>query len=331
MKRIKLIIFALVLMLIPGIVFAHTVTFDTDGGSDIPQQTVDNFGNVNDPGIPTKGELYFMYWYDDDEGHPWDFRNFVTSDMTLHAKWIDKSNVISKMDISVKMLEAGTKIEVKEIYNGDTLIGLDVPSLETTINPAYDQYDTYIVKNRDRVFFEGTLEAGKTYLVFINGWFTTDDHPVVDRNVIITVNGKEIHDFEITSTYSLYAFAELPVMATFDVEGGGQTFIHGDTNTLTFKCEGALDKLTKVLVNGKEIKESDRELSEGSTVLTLTNEYLNSLDAGEYTLTFVYSDGEGSTTFKVVNNPKTGDFIHIYVLTLIMSSIGLLVIRKRLN
>ena len=153
---------------------------------------------------------------------------------------------------------------------------------------------------------------------------------IISRDVVVTVNGVEVDVYHVGNTW-VEIQPELLVMAEYNVEGGNQTFTHGDKTTLKFKCEGALDKLTKVLVNGKEIKESDRELSEGSTVLTLNNTYLNSLDAGEYTLTFVYSDGEGSTTFKVVNNPKTGDNIMIYASLFGLSIMGLYILRKRFN
>ena len=40
-------------------------------------------------------------------------------------------------------------------------------------------------------------------------------------------------------------------------------------------------------------------IKSGSTIATLSNSYLSTLDKGTYTLTFVYTDGEVSTIFVV--------------------------------
>ena len=62
-----------------------TVSFDTQGGSTVPAQTVSYGGKVTEPVAPTKTDYSFTGWYNGDT--QWDFDTPVTSDMTLYAKW----------------------------------------------------------------------------------------------------------------------------------------------------------------------------------------------------------------------------------------------------
>ena len=62
-----------------------TVSFDTQGGSTVPAQTVSYGGKVTEPAAPTKTGYSFTGWYNGDT--QWNFDTPVTSDMTLYAKW----------------------------------------------------------------------------------------------------------------------------------------------------------------------------------------------------------------------------------------------------
>ena len=68
----------------------YTVTFDTDGGSEVASVTVKEGDLIARPQNPEKssrdGEYQFVCWTY--EGRPWDFEgNTVTQDITLVAKW----------------------------------------------------------------------------------------------------------------------------------------------------------------------------------------------------------------------------------------------------
>lgn len=64
----------------------HKVSFNTDGGSQIPLVTVIDGGLIEKPSDPTKELYLFGAWYYGSE--PWDFENdTVTSDITLSATW----------------------------------------------------------------------------------------------------------------------------------------------------------------------------------------------------------------------------------------------------
>ena len=68
----------------------YTVTFDSDGGSEVASITILAGEKVSKPTNPQKSssssEYEFLYW--EYNGEEWDFeKNVVTSNITLVAKW----------------------------------------------------------------------------------------------------------------------------------------------------------------------------------------------------------------------------------------------------
>lgn len=63
----------------------HTVTFDSNGGSAVDAQTVDDGGKAVKPADPTRDGYTFAGWMLD--GQPYDFGQPVTGDITLTAEW----------------------------------------------------------------------------------------------------------------------------------------------------------------------------------------------------------------------------------------------------
>lgn len=66
-----------------------TVSFDSQGGSEIPQQTVTSGETVTKPeSAPTRDGYTFTGWYTDSEAKTaYDFATPVTADLTLYAGW----------------------------------------------------------------------------------------------------------------------------------------------------------------------------------------------------------------------------------------------------
>lgn len=64
----------------------YTVTFDSDGGSEVPSQTVNSGSKATEPNDPTKEGFTFEGWVDGN-GDPFDFDTLITSNITLYADW----------------------------------------------------------------------------------------------------------------------------------------------------------------------------------------------------------------------------------------------------
>ncbi|MEW4371877.1 InlB B-repeat-containing protein [Paenibacillus kandeliae] len=67
----------------------HTVTFDVDGGTTVPNQTVNEGATLSRPTDPTRSGYTFNGWYSDSaRSQRFDFAKVtVTSDVTLYAGW----------------------------------------------------------------------------------------------------------------------------------------------------------------------------------------------------------------------------------------------------
>ena len=72
---------------------SYTIVFDTNGGSIVSEQGVTGGDKIIEPGDPTKFGYEFDGWYTDEEcTQIWTFEtDTVTGNLTLYAKWKDKS------------------------------------------------------------------------------------------------------------------------------------------------------------------------------------------------------------------------------------------------
>jgi len=75
----------------------YTVTFDSQGGSEVDSQTVAHGGKVTEPTAPTRTGYTFDGWYKELEcTNAWTFAtDKVTSVMTLYAKWTINSYTVT--------------------------------------------------------------------------------------------------------------------------------------------------------------------------------------------------------------------------------------------
>ena len=68
----------------------YQVGFDTNGGSTVDSQTVEEGSTVTKPADPTKDGYTFDGWYSNEElTTAYDFSTLVTADLTLYAKWTE--------------------------------------------------------------------------------------------------------------------------------------------------------------------------------------------------------------------------------------------------
>ena len=70
----------------------YTVTFNSNGGSQVDSIQVPSGSSVTKPTDPTKDNMVFAGWYQDDKlTTPFDFTTKVTSNITLYAAWSEKT------------------------------------------------------------------------------------------------------------------------------------------------------------------------------------------------------------------------------------------------
>lgn len=121
----------------------YTVTFDTDGGSEVDAQTVAYGEKAKTPADPTKTGYTFAGW--ELGGNAYDFAASVTEDMTLTAKWKDSEKPTGEIKIS--------KNSWKSFLNNITF-GLFFKDTQTVTINAADNSDEavtveYLLSNKE--------------------------------------------------------------------------------------------------------------------------------------------------------------------------------------
>ena len=67
---------------------SYTVTFDSNGGSDVSSQSLRYGAKATKPSVPSKNGFVFIGWYSDTGlESAFNFDTAITGDITLYAKW----------------------------------------------------------------------------------------------------------------------------------------------------------------------------------------------------------------------------------------------------
>ena len=95
------------------------------------------------------------------------------------------------------------------------------------------------------------------------------------------------------------------------IEGANGSWTQNSDGTLTVRADGVFSKFTGVMVDGKGIDSKNYTAQSGSTIVTLSKDYLATLSVGQHSLTVLFNDGYARTNFTVnavtPDNPQTGD------------------------
>ena len=133
----------------------------------------------------------------------------------------------------------------------------------------------------------------------------------------------------ITSNINLEVVVEKIVYEV--TEGANQKYTITKNNEAKFKINADYSLFDgKVYVDGVLVDSENYTSESGSTIITFKKEYVDSLSVGEHTLKVLFNDGgEAITTFNVArvtvptDNPQTGDNIGFYIISGILSIVGL--------
>ena len=134
----------------------------------------------------------------------------------------------------------------------------------------------------------------------------------------------------ITSNINLEVVVEKIVYEV--IEGANQKYTITKNNEAKFKINADFRLFDdgKVYVDNELVDPKNYTAESGSTIITLKKEFVDTLSVGEHTLKVVFNDGgEAITTFNVArvtvptDNPQTGDNIGFYIISGILSIVGL--------
>lgn len=176
-----------------------------------------------------------------------------------------------------------------------------------------------------------SFESGKTYKYGL--YLKADEGYHFTANTKLKINGT-LYDYKRSESDSelnhpddmatMWIYTDLTLTPQTSeanseykvIEGANGSWVQNTDGTLTFRIDGDFSKFVGIKVDDLWVDAENYTSAKGSTIVTLKNEYLKTLSADEHKITFVYTDGEVSTNFKieeVFENPKTGDNSNIFV------------------
>ena len=127
------------------------------------------------------------------------------------------------------------------------------------------------------------------------------------------------------------------------LDGANSSWTQNSDGSLSVRGSGALSNFVGVKVDGTLVDAKNYTVKEGSTIVTLKADYLNTLSVGTHTFEILWMGGSASTTFTIKadssdngnNNqeeaPETGDntpSVWLFILTII-SGTGLILTAKK--
>lgn len=251
MKKITFLSFvALTIMLVTltSCQKKYKVTFDTDGGSQVPEVSIKKGDIISQPLYPTKEGYYFLYWEKD--GKEYDFNSPVNSDITLKAIW-EAEEYIIKFNTN-----GGNHLSDLIVKYGET-IQVDTPVKE---NFVFDHWE------KDGQYFDLNTPIKESMTLVAS-------YEPIKHNVTIHYNNGEDDKVVVVnqgSTLSeLYATLDEPVYEGYKFIG------YYTTSSLEIQASGFLVVNTDmdIYVKFSKIYHITYHLDEGTPVDELTEEF----------------------------------------------------------
>ena len=193
----------------------------------------------------------------------------------------------------------------------DKLISITAPQAITVANgTAYDAMNLPATVNivtegntvsSAPVTWNTTTPAGGSYepselteqTVILTGTVTCPDS-IDDNGIPLTTT--------ITITISATA-NPIPTPVSYKIlDGANSDWKQNTEETITIRGNGNFSKFVGVKIDGNTIDAKNYTAKEGSTIITLTTDYLKTLSIGTHTFEIVWTDGSASTNFTVSKN-----------------------------
>ena len=277
---------------------SHTVTFETNGGSDIPAKTVSYGETVSEPAAPTKDGYVFKGWYTSSNfSSPYTFGNTISDDITLYAKWdaIEYSIEYELNGGSWKSNNAKTSFTVEDCFV--------LPDAEKLIKTGYgftgwheksDLTDAAVLQ-----IAKGTTENKKYYASWEAGMVNYTvrhfkqnlsrngyDEAISDKQVLTGKTNNQTSASALSyDGFTSKEFSQIEIKA----DGTSEVKIYYDRNsyTVTFETNGGSGISAQTLAYGATVTEPTAPTKAG---FAFKGWYTNSNFSSPYTFGSSISD-----------------------------------------
>ena len=333
---------------------SYTVTFNTNGGSEIENAVVLSGQKVSKPSLnPTNGDKIFAGWYEDDTFvKEFDFDTLVTSDIEIFALWIEQEWVKVSFDTRVEqgiepvVILSGQKVSIPtdDLRNGDkefngwyeddtftkefdfnTPVTSDITLYALWIDPVIET-TTYVVeddKGNSATFVE---ESGHSYSLTIINYF---DYSKEDILSLAEISEQEYDETLNAISEGVKAYGELVSLLEITVTSEQDFDVTNIPVTIKIRLTDEMNKY-----NILKLIYLDDDLNVDNPVsLTIEDGYATGILPHLSTYILVGSNDivvsaeneESSTTIPTesVSNPLTNDNIYTWYGLLAISILGL--------
>ena len=234
----------------------HTVTFNSNGGTEIAPKEVVSGLKIKEPSQPTKDKYIFRGWYEEATFNTkFDFYNTpITSDMTLYAKW-EAANSINEIRLVGNYQYGNVPEGTLPAFNPRT----------TTDSVTIDNTNSYWVKrtsttslwggfagNTPVAYNDGKTNYGYTFRVVANDGYQLDY-----SNLKVFYNEGEVTStVEVSKGYSWGAYV------TVDLgKANGTPVVY----TITFNSNDGTSVASQNVNAGEKLTEPSTPTKEGFT------------------------------------------------------------------
>lgn len=186
----------------------YTVTFNSDGGSAVSNQTILENGLIVEPADPTKEGYVFVYWYKEGTTVAYDFSTPVTANLTLIALWEEEEDEPIPTQTNEEMIQEDIEAIAENLMLSKYQVNAVTKGPVNNSNVRWSSINKYISKAGvvlpllpDDHDDTGVIEARFT----LNGTVVTHQYEIelFHEDAVVITTEREVPFTNLTTEYDV--------------------------------------------------------------------------------------------------------------------------------
>ena len=259
-----------------------------------------------------------------------------TCDSNITLEWLKLDGLENLTTLSCQSCHL-TSLDVSDLVNLEDfrcamnyLTELDLTGLTKLGDPMhvwipFNYYEKIIFPNGDVLTFDRTeggyvtpwnVEVAKGTIELVpipDTGYSFEEWASIPDGAIFKENGANTTVAGVRDTWTITVDGDVTVSAVFSsksyqiINGADSVWNQGDSQELTITADGDFDKFMRVEIDDKILDQQYYSVREGSTIVDIAPEFLDTLSVGMHTVKIVFSDGLAMTQFEIKAPSNIGD------------------------